>query len=85
MATTPDRADMEIRRLNNDADKLEAEARKLMAEAHKLEAVKAKLTAERSKLETDTRFSPWVILAQGTLAAAALMGAGAAIAKLLMG
>jgi len=85
MATIPDRADLEIRRLNNDADKLEAEARKLMAEAYKFEAEKAKLSAERSKLESDTRFSPWIILAQGTLAAAALMGAGAAIAKLLMG
>ena len=85
MATIPDRADVEIRRLHNDADKLEAEARKLMAETHKLEAEKAKLSAERAKLETDARFSPWLILAQGTLAAAALMGAGAAIAKLLMG
>lgn len=85
MATIPDPTDDQIRQLNRDAAKLEAETRKLLAEADKLKAEKYKLAAESSKLERDTTRSPWLLLAQGLIAGAALLGAGAALAKLLIG
>ena len=85
MATIPDASEDYIRQLNRDAAKLEAETRKLMAEADKLKAEKYKLSAESSKLERDTMLSPWLLLAQGLIAGAALLGAGAALAKLLIG
>ena len=77
-------ADVSVEELTRDAARLEAETRKLMAEAGKLNAEEYKLAAERAKLASDTRFSPWLLLAQGALAAAALMGAGAALAKLFL-
>ena len=85
MATIPDTSEDEIRRLNRDAARLEAETRKLVAEAEKLRAEKYKLSAESSKLDCDTTLSPWLLLAQGLIAGAALIGAGAGLAKLLMG
>jgi hypothetical protein len=81
MATIPDTS---VDDLNRQSARLEAETRKLMAEANKLSAEQLKLSAERSKLEIDTRFSPWIFVAQAALAAAALMGAGAALAKLFL-
>ena len=84
MASIPDTSDDDIRRLNRDAAKLEAETRKLLAEADKLKAEKYKLSAESSKLERDSALSPWLLLAQGLIAGAALLGAGAALAKLFL-
>jgi hypothetical protein len=84
MASIPDTSDDDIRSLNRESARLEAETRKLLAEANKLSAEQLKLSAERDKLHTDVRFSPWILLAQGALAAAALMGAGAALAKLFL-
>ena len=85
MATTADPAnEREIARLNRESERLEAETRKLMAEATKLNAEQFKLSAEQSKLSIDSRLLPWQLLAQGALAAAALMGAGAALAKLFL-
>ncbi len=85
MATIPGASDEDIRQLNHDAAKLEAETRKLMAEAGRLNAEEYKLSAERAKLERDRSLSPWLLLAQGLIAGAALMGAGVALAKLLIG
>lgn len=85
MATASSSSDDDIRQLNRDAAKLEAETRKLMAEAAKLNAEEYKLSAERYKLERDRNLSPWLLLAQGLVAGAALMGAGVALAKLLIG
>ncbi|MEA1085502.1 hypothetical protein ACLBWH_10575 [Sphingomonas sp. M6A6_1c] len=85
MATIPDTSDDDIRRLNRDSAKLEAETRKLMAEAGKRTAEEYKLLAERLKLERDRMISPWLLLAQGLVAGAALVGAGAALAKMLIG
>ena len=92
MATIPDTSDDDIRRLDREAAKLEAETRKLMAEADKLKAEEYKLSAEhfkleaeRYKLDRDTTLSPWLLLAQGLIAGAALIGAGAGLAKLLIG
>jgi hypothetical protein len=85
MATIPDTSDDDIRRLNRDSAKLEAETRKLMAEAGKRTAEEYKLLAESLKLERDRMISPWLLLAQGLVAGAALVGAGAALAKMLIG
>jgi cell division protein FtsB len=73
-----------VEELNRQSARLEAETRKLVAEANKLSAENAKLLAERFKLEMDTRISPWLFAVQAALAAAALMGAGAAFAKLFL-
>ena len=84
MATTPDTSDDDIRRLNRDSARLEAETRKLLAEAGKLNAEEYKLAAEHRKLTTDAQLSPWLLLAQGLIAGGALVGAGAALAKLFL-
>jgi hypothetical protein len=43
-----------------------------------------KLQAEINKLQAEVRWMPWQIVSAAALAAAALLGAGAALAKLLM-
>ena len=80
-----------IEELNRESTRLEAETRKLMAEAdkfkaeeYKLSAEHFKLEAERYKLERDKTLSPWLLLAQGLVAGAALLGAGVALAKVLI-
>ena len=65
-----------IRRNVEEGEKFSAETRKLVAEM-------GKLNVEMSKSQSDLKYQPWFILFQGVLAAAALMGAGAALAKLL--
>ena len=64
-----------IEELNRQSARLETETRKLMAEANKL-------AAERLKLEADREFMPRALIFQAMLATAALLGAGAAVAKL---
>jgi hypothetical protein len=64
-----------IEELNQESARIEAETRKLMAEANKL-------AAERLKLEADREVLPWSMVFQAMLATAALLGAGAALAKL---
>ncbi|WP_375395236.1 hypothetical protein [uncultured Sphingomonas sp.] len=71
-------------RLEAESRNLRAEAEKLNAEQYKLVAEQYKLEAEKSKLDRDKMLSPWLILAQGLIAGAALMGAGVALAKLLI-
>ena len=72
MATVPDPS---IGELNRQSARLEAEMRKLMAEANKL-------AAERLKFDSEREFMPRTLIFQAMLATAALLGAGAAIAKL---
>ena len=86
MATGPDPS---IEELNRQSARLEAEARKLMAEASKLNAEDYKLAAERyklevekMKLETDRELMPRSMIFQAMTAFAAVLVAGAAIAKL---
>ena len=67
--------DMSIAELNRQSALLEAETRKLTAEAGKLAAEQLKLQAERDVM-------PRALVVQAMLATAALLGAGAAIAKL---
>ena len=84
MATLPDRnLDFEEQRVRivraiEEVEKLSAESRKLTAE-------QLKLAAEEAKLRSDTRFSPWAILAQGLIAGAAMFGAALALLKYLAG
>ncbi|HEX4693066.1 hypothetical protein [Sphingomonas sp.] len=64
-----------VEELNRQSARIEAETRKLMAEANKL-------AAERLKLDSDRELMPRSMIFQAMLATAALLGAGAAIAKL---
>ena len=83
MASIPDTSqEDEIGRLNRESAKLEAETRKMMAEASKLNGEQLKLSAERHELDADVELMPRSMIFQAMLATAALLGAGAAIAKL---
>ena len=74
--------DPSIDELNRQSARVEAETRKLMAETNRLAAERLKLDSERSKLQANTEFMPRAMIFQAMLATAALIGAGAAIAKL---
>jgi hypothetical protein len=72
MATAPDPS---IEELNRQSARIEAETRKLMAESNKL-------AAERLKLLTEHEIMPRAMILQAMIAFAAILGAGAAIAKI---
>jgi hypothetical protein len=84
MATTPrDNYDFEEQRVRilraiEEAEKFSAETRKFIAE-------RAKLDAEREKLDSDRWVSPRMLLAQGLVGGAALLGAALALLKYLAG
>lgn len=84
MATHPDRnyeyeeQRVRILRAIEEIEKIAAESRKLTSE-------RLKLDAEQAKLMRDTQISPWLLAVQALIAGAALVGAGAGLAKLLMG
>ena len=63
-----------IEELNRQSARIEAETRKLMAEANKLGAEKLKFDSEREPM-------PRSLIFQAMIAFAAILGAGAAIAK----
>ena len=67
-----------------EAEEQRARIRRTIEEAEKLAAEARKLVAEMEKYRGELRFQPWSILFQGTLAAAAVVGAGIAIAKLFL-
>jgi hypothetical protein len=82
MATQMDRGELDlqeqlarIREMSSNSDKLHLETQKLMAESLKFEA-------ERFKAGRESEFMPRNMIFQAMLATAALLGAGAAIAKL---
>jgi hypothetical protein len=58
--------------------------RLMVEESEKFSAETRRIVADMIKTQADTKFQPWVILFQGSLAAAALLGAGIAIAKLFL-
>ena len=60
--------------LNRQSERLEAETRKLMAEANKL-------TAEQLKFQAERELMPRALILQSMIAFAAILGAGAALAK----
>jgi hypothetical protein len=71
MASIPDPSTTE---LNRQSERLEAETRKLLAEAQKLAAEQLKFQAERELM-------PRALILQAMIAFAAVLGAGAALAK----
>ena len=72
MATIPEPS---VEELNRQSARLEAETRKLMAEANKL-------AAERLKFDSERELMPRAMILQAMIAFAAILGAGAAMAKL---
>ena len=86
MATAPDPSiddlNLQSARLEAEARKLRAEAAKLSAEENKLAAERYKLEAEKLKLESDRELMPRTMIFQAMTAFAAILVAGAAIAKL---
>ncbi len=83
MATIPDRnLDFEEQRVRilraiEEVEKLSAESRKLSAE-------QLKLPAEQLKIEAETGYLPRTVNFQAMIATAALLGAGAALAKFFL-
>ena len=74
MATTP--------RDNFDFEEQRVRILRAIEESEKFTAEQKKLMAEEAKLRKDTDFMPRSMIFQAMLATAALLGAGAAIAKL---
>ena len=64
-----------IEELNRQSARIEAETRKLMAETNKL-------AAERLKFDSERELMPRSMIFQAMIAFAAVLGAGAALAKL---
>ena len=71
-----------LREIISNGEKLQLEGQKLQAERLKLEAERLRIEAERLKTGVYTRITPFATVFQGLIAIAALLGAGAAIAKL---
>ena len=69
-------------KLQLEGQKLSFERNKLDAERLKMDAERLKMDAERSKIDRETGIITWVTIFQAMLATAALIGAGAAIAKI---
>ena len=65
-----------------NSEKLILEGQKLQFERYKLEAERLKIEADRLKAGIETELLPRSMILQAMLATAALLGAGAAIAKL---
>ena len=74
MATLP--------RDNFDIEEQRVRILRAIEEAEKFSAGTRKYVAERSKMDAETAYMPRVIVFQALLAMTALLGAGAAIAKL---
>ena len=75
MATQADRGEIDLQ------EQL-ARIREMGANTDKLIAVNQKALAELSKIKAETEFLPRAMIFQAMIAAAALFGAGAAVAKL---
>ena len=61
---------------------MRVETLKVEEELHKVLAETRKANSEALKVQQDTKLAPYTLLATGAGAAAALMGAGAALVKL---
>ena len=70
-------------KLASERLKLDAEQYKFDAERQKFDAEQSKLDAERRKFAKDTGIAPWLLLAQGLIGGAALLGAALALLKFL--
>ena len=81
MATQPANLPFDIEEQRTRINRAIVETEKLAEEARKLQAEAIKLAAEERKLNRDKSLSPWLLLAQGLIAGAALMGAIIALLK----
>ncbi len=77
MATQP--------RENYDFEEQRVRIVRAIEESEKFLAEQKKLMAEEAKLRKDTSLAPWLLLAQGLIGGAAILGAGIAFAKLFLG
>ena len=75
MATFPDRGD------NLDFEEQRARIWRAFEEIEKISAETRKLLAEATKVGIEARAVPFATIFQGLIAIAALLGAGAALAK----
>ena len=75
MATQP--------RENFDFEEQRVRILRAIEESEKFTAKQKKLMAEEAKLRKDTSLSPWMLLAQGLIGGAALLGAALALLKYL--
>ena len=71
-----------LREILVNSEKLQLEGQKLAFERNKLDAERLKMEAERLKTDREAGVITWVTIFQAMLATAALIGAGAALAKL---
>ena len=76
---------LEGQKLAFERNKLDAERLKLDGERLKMEAERVKLETESSKLVRDRELAPWLLLAQGLIGGAALLGGVLALLKYLTG
>ena len=72
-------------RENFDFEEQRVRILRAIEESEKFTAEQKKLMAEEAKLRRETVLSPWLLLTQGLIAGAALLGAGAVLAKYLIG
>ena len=72
-------------RENFDFEEQRVRILRAIEESEKFTAEQKKLMAEEAKLRKDTVLSPWMLLAQGLIAGAALFGAALAFAKYILG
>ena len=77
-----DERSVRMREMIANSDKLILEGQKLQFERFKLEEEKLKIEAERLKAGVETALLPRNMVFQAMIATAALLGAGAALAKL---
>jgi hypothetical protein len=77
-----DERTVRLREMIANSEKLILEGQKLQFERYKLEEERLKIEADRLKAGVEMQLLPRGMIFQAMLASAALLGAGAAIAKL---
>lgn len=82
MATQLDPKELDVRYVMAQIDQSLQEAARARAETDQRYAEHLKIVAEQRQINDETKFMPWRVAFQAMLATAALIGAGAAIAKL---
>ena len=82
MATQIEPKELDLQEQLARIRKTQAEIDKMFDERSKVRAELDKMAIERSKVQTEIKVMPATLIFQAMLATAALLGAGAAIAKL---
>lgn len=84
-APTPEqRARVDFDAVLAGIERAQEETRKFVQEGHKLATEREKLAAEARKLERDRSLAPWQVVAASATATAAVIGASAGVAALLL-